>query len=154
MGRVLVVEKHPVETSGSEHQLQIPSEAFARFFANPNATLSASIFNPPTTTVAAPRPAKIRAYTNSTNRINGVPDIATVKHALVFIEEHQQSKGFRYEIWWYADPLATQIINGWAGNWKQARSSQHGPGRLWTIVAGIPTRNYTQWGATPIVHMT
>ena len=153
MGRVLVVEKHAIETSGSMHQLQIPRQAFVSFFAGRNSMLSAQIFNPPTALVASPRGATIRAYTNSTNRVNGITDLGSVGHALVFIEEDVIAAGFQYFVWWYPDPLANQIIANWRGNWKHANRSQHGLGRRWTIVASVPSRDHAKWGNAVITHI-
>jgi hypothetical protein len=152
MGRILVIEKHKVETSGSKHQIQVPQAAFRRFFAGQNATLSARVFPSAQATTPAAHLASIRAYTNSTTRINRITSLGYIGHALVFIEELTQPT-LHYDIWWYPDPIALSIISAWRGNWKQARKSQHGPGRKWTIISGVSIRVSGPLSAGKITHI-
>lgn len=136
MGRTLVVERHDWETSGSSHQLQFPLDAHSGFFGTFVGTRTFRIFDP----ASAKKPKKvvdglISYYAQSdTYRINKVLELGDLQHAVVFIEEfHTHDGDISYDIWWFDEPDASVIL-AMPWQWQQAKDSQHGPGRFWTIL--------------------
>ncbi len=136
MGRTLVVERHEWETSGSGHQIQFPRRAFQRFFRTSGTRLF-QIFDPPNR--RRPRRvtrAQIAGYAQSaTFRLNRITEIGKTGPGYVLIEEVFVDDGgaISYDIWWFTGRAAEKIARRrW--RWQQARASQHGPGRRWTIL--------------------
>lgn len=135
MGRTLIIERHDWETSGSSHQVQVPKAAFSEFFRGKRKKRLVRIFNNPASNV----PSRVvqglfSSYEESaTHRINRVMELGNLSHACVLIEEIVNGRHISYDLWWFSDPRAANLLrNGW--NWRQARSNQHGPGRHWIIL--------------------
>jgi hypothetical protein len=135
MGRTLVVERHDWETSGSGHQIQFPMAAFAGFFLFPGDYLF-RIFDPPASATPSRQvKARVSAYgKSSTNRLNRITEIGQISQGFVLIEEFvRKGEVQHYEIWWFTGKQAQKLFaKPW--NWNQARASQYGPGRYWTIL--------------------
>jgi hypothetical protein len=135
MGRTLVVERHAWETSGSGHQIQFPRAAFRQFFGA-TGFRTFRIFDPPNS--RRPRRvarAQIAGYaTSATYRLNRITEIGRMGPGFVLIEEVLESDGVpSYDIWWFTGPQAARIVRRrW--RWNQAKGSQYGPGRRWTIL--------------------
>ncbi len=133
--RCLIVERHEWETGAFRHQLQFPLAAAQVFFGPPNAdrNVQVRLFIPPD----APVPAVTtdmtisRRYRDSgTRRTNRLRQIGTIPSSFVFFEETGQPNV--YDLWWELDKA---IVAAHFHPWQQARSSQHGRGRLFAIVA-------------------
>ncbi len=131
---VLLLERHPWETSGSGHQVQVPKAASARFFGTAGRLRSmADIFDPPTATNPARQQFLLSYYARSdTYRFNQILQFGHMGHAVVAIEETGEPL-IPYNIWWFLGQDAMTIL-GRPLAWQQAKRSQHGMGRRWTII--------------------
>lgn len=142
--KCLMVERHEWETGAGRQQLQIPREAFRKFFATPG-TIEVDIYGSPWLT----RPtrtitAQLSRYQRSgTYRLNRVYEIANL--GAVFILLHEEPAGTRgqrrYSLWWERD---TALVAARFDGWDKARDSQYGRGRVWTIVSG-PVSRPVRW---------
>ncbi len=141
--RCLIVERHRWETGFTKEQLQIPKDAFKKFFGQPgdvDVDIYASLSSArPTRSVTA----KISAYPGSaTYRINRVEELGRLPEVLVFIEERKAGgKVTGYDVWWEVD---TVLVAAKFAKWNKAKDSQYGRGRLWTIVNG-PVHRPLRW---------
>lgn len=140
--RCLVIERHAWETGFKEEQLQIPKDAYDLFFGQPQdvdvAVYAAQGAAAPTRIAQA----QVSAYTRSaTYRINGIGELGGLPPVFVFLQERAVRGGAStYELWWEADlPLVAARLRGW----DKAKDSQHGRGRLWTVVRGLAPRPLT-----------
>lgn len=137
--RCLMVERHPWETGGTRQQIQIPTKAVKQFFGAGTSRIAISIrlfVNPRQAKPTVLRHAALsKLYAKSgTRRINGLPEMGGIPGSFVLIEE-SGSPG-QYDLW-YLEDKAIVVAKFRSENWKQAKSSQHGRGRLWCIV-GAP----------------
>lgn len=142
MGRTIIIERHDWETSGSGHQVQIPMDAYADFWHDFTGERTVRVFDPPN--AAAPArtaDALFRHYERSaTNRINGVLELGDIGPGCIMIEEFvADDSSISYDLWWFEQPDADKIFAR-AYGWNQAKDSQHGPGRRWTILPGSGPR--------------
>ena len=135
--RCLIVERHAWETGAGRQQLQFPREAFNSFFGSTDeidiAVYSSPWLKNPSRVVRA----QISAYPQSgTYRLNRVYEIANIGGVFVFIQEPEENGAPQYALWWNRD-LA--FVAAKFNDWRKARDSQYGRGRLWLIVdAEIP----------------
>jgi len=132
--RCLIVERHPWETGAYAHQLQFPLQAARSFFGADALDVQITIRMFDRATTATPiltKPMTIsRRYgASATRRTNRVPEIGEIPAAMVFFEE-TTSAGV-YDLWWDIDKA---IVVAHLHPWNQARSNQHGRGRLWRVV--------------------
>jgi hypothetical protein len=129
--QVLLLERHDWETSGSEHQIQIPKAAFSEFFGSVG-PVNVMVYQPPNTATPVQRKILLSHYAESdTYRINWMTDLGLLGHAVVVFEETGQE--VPYNVWWFTDAEATTILAR-PFSWEQAKASQYGPGRFWAIV--------------------
>lgn len=133
--RCLIVERHNWETGAHAHQLQFPLAAALEFFGpeNVDRNITVRMFEFPddpdpylTKTLTVSR----RYGASSTRRTNRVLEIGDIPTAFIFFEE--TATDGTYDLWWDIDKA---IVAARIGGWHQARSNQHGRGRLWQIVA-------------------
>lgn len=137
--RCLVIERHDWETGAYGHQLQFPLQAAGTFFG-PDASdiiVRIRIFDPaddPAPVFEADLTVSRRYGQSATRRTNRVREIGVIPRSFIFFEETDQPAV--YDIWWDID---MGIVGAAFHPWHQARSNQHGRGRLWLIVpAPVP----------------
>lgn len=138
--RCLVVERHSWETGFQREQLQIPKDAFRRFFGRVG-DINIDIFAFLTaTTPTRSVQAKLSYYRSSaTYRINRVDELGNLHNVFVFIQEVLDSRANvqKYELWWNTD---VAMVGAKFSPWEKAQDSQHGRGRLWRILSGKISR--------------
>ncbi len=140
----LLLERHPWETSGASHQIQIPKKAFKSFFGSPG-KVNIRVWSPRTTTLPKKRSVLLSYYAPSdTYRFNWMLEFGTLGHAVVVFQESGNSLR-PYDVWWFTG-VSTKKILAQTYNWNQARSSQYGPGRKWVIISSSAPR---QLGSRP-----
>jgi len=137
--RCLIIEHHAWETGAFKHQLQFPLPACRAFFGPDGTDLDISVrifLLPQADEPAFERDVTIsRRYPNSsTRRTNRLPFLGSIPSSFLFFEETGRSRV--YDLWWSVDKA---IVAAHFHPWQQARSSQHGRGRLVKIVpAPVP----------------
>jgi hypothetical protein len=136
--RCLIVERHDWETGGHQQQLQFLLNTARDFFGpgNRDRSISIRVFFPASATIPAfEKDITIsRVYRNGTRRTNGFPEMGSVPPSFIFFEETNQND--TYDVWWIADKA---IVAARFHNWSQGQNTQHGRGRLSTIViAPVP----------------
>lgn len=113
--------------------MQIPKKAHKQFFRGRTGLLRVRVYNPPTTQTPLLVQLALAYYARSdTYRINRLLELGLLGHACILIQE-SISPDAHYEMWWFEDPHATRLLKR-PYDWTQARSSQHGPGRFWTVL--------------------
>lgn len=136
----LLLERHDWETSASEHQLQIPKEAFGLFFGSPG-SIDVYVCMPPNSGASQHRQLLLSYYAQSdTYRCNWLTDFGSLGHAVIIFE----GKGHAtptYDLWWFTGSDAQTILSLPYG-WSQARANQYMPqgGRKWTIISASAPR--------------
>lgn len=126
--RCLIVERHAWETGFAREQLQIPLEIAERFFGKADARRPIVIQLADAPAYKYECSVSVR-YKNGTRRVNGLPFLGLLGSCFVFFGETDVADTF--EMWvQYDKPI---VVARFAG-WTQGRSSQHGRGRLATIV--------------------
>jgi hypothetical protein len=134
----LLLERHPWETSGAEHQVQIPKGAFAQFFgaAGP---LDVRVWVPPTAPAGVVHPLLLSYYEASdTYRFNWITEFGALGHAILVFDE-TGDPGVPYDVWWFiGNDVATALAR--PHGWQQAKGNQHGPGRMWAVVPSPASR--------------
>ncbi len=133
--RCLIVERDAWETGFAQEQLQIPLEAAEEFFGPGDARRPIRI----RITGGGPNeyPCSVsQRYTQSgTRRINGLHLVGLLGPCFVCFQETDDHD--IYDFWCQYDVAIVAARYG--SQWRQARSSQHGRGRLVTIVhAPVP----------------
>lgn len=128
----LLLERHDWETSGAEHQIQIPKAAFAQFFGSPGSR-NVQVLVPPTTPSGQTRSVLLSYYSDSdTYRFNWMTEFGSLGHAVLVFEETGVGST-PYSVWWFTGSDAdTVLARPYA--WKQAKASQYGPGRKWVVI--------------------
>jgi len=136
--KALLLERHPWETSGASHQIQIPKKAFGQFFQRPG-SVKVRVWSPRTTTTPKNRSVLLSYYAQSdTYRFNWLKEFGSLGHAVVVFE--QTGNLLRpYDVWWFVGPSAAQVL-AHPYSWNQAKASQYGPGRKWVIVTAPAPR--------------
>ena len=134
----LLLERHEWETSGSSHQVQIPKAAFTAFFGD-TGEVNVRLWQPP----EAPQPKLadmlLSYYVDSdTYRVNLLIELGDIGHAVLVIEEADDGDA-AYDIWWFTGHQADTVLALPYG-WSQAKASQYGPGRFWSIIDGAAPR--------------
>ena len=130
--KCLIVERHAWETGAVRQQLQFPRDAFSSFFGS-TGEIDVEVYSSPwLKTSSRVVRAQISAYPQSgTYRLNRVYEIASIGGVFVFVQELAEQEGVRrYSLWWNRD-LA--FVAAKFNNWRKARDSQYGRGRLWLI---------------------
>lgn len=136
----LIVERHEWETGAGRQQVQIPRDAFRRFFGSAG-TIDVDIYGSPWLR----RPtrsidAQLSEYRRSgTYRLNRVFEIANLGAVFILLQDESAGTGSRrrYALWWERDvALVAARFNGW----QKARDSQYGRGRVWTIIDDAVSR--------------
>lgn len=137
MPRCLILERHQWETGGRQQQIQIPLAALRAFFPGGSAALvrlrpRIQLFDPR----AAQTPVRVGTalvskYRNSqTCRFNSIPEVGHLPACYLFIME-SRANPLSYDIWWNPD---RRSVERRFGPMNEARASQYGRGRRWTIV--------------------
>ncbi len=128
----LLLERHEWETSGSEHQIQIPKAAFERFFGAPR-SINVRVWVPPTAANYQQRSVLLSYYGQSdTYRFNWLTDFGSLGHAVVVFQE-TGDQATPYDLWWFVGAGANAVL-AQPQPWEQAKGSQHGEGRRWAII--------------------
>jgi hypothetical protein len=129
----LLLERHDWETSGSQHQVQVPKAAFSSFFGGAQTTtITASISDPPTAASPYTQDVLLSYYLKSgTHRFNLVGEFGALGNAVIVVEE--TGAAGHYNIWWFTGSDAQTVLSR-PFPWQQAKSNQHGPGRFWAII--------------------
>jgi len=131
--RCLIVERHAWETGGRQQQLQFVLKTARDFFGpgNRDRTVTARVhLSPAAREPAFQRTITIsREYQNGTRRTNGFPEMGAVPHSFIFFQETGEPNV--YDIWWQSD---MPIVAARYHEWVQGGNTQHGRGRLSTIV--------------------
>ena len=141
--RCLIVERHDWETGGREQQLQFVLSTARQFFGPGNAdrSIQVRLFIPPTASTAVVQHSITisHQYRNGTRRTNAFPEMGSVPSSFVFFEE-TGARG-EYDVWWQEDK-ALVVARFRRANWTKGRNTQHGRGRLSTIVPAsvVPRR--------------
>jgi hypothetical protein len=137
----LLLERHPWETSGASHQIQIPKKAFKRFFGAPGAT-KVHVWAPRTAPTSKKRSILLSYYDQSdTFRFNWLSEFGTLGHAVVVFEESGDPLR-PYNVWWFTGADAAKVL-ALPYKWQQAKASQYGPGRKWAIISTPAPRKLT-----------
>jgi hypothetical protein len=127
----LLLERHNWETSGAEHQIQIPKAAFAQFFGSPGSR-NINVFVPPTSS-GQRRTVLLSYYSDSdTYRFNWMTEFGSLGHAVLVFEETGNATT-PYDVWWFLGADADAILAR-PYPWQQAKASQHGLGRKWVVI--------------------
>jgi len=135
----LLLERHDWETSGSSHQVQIPKVAFAEFF-DMLGEIDIRIWDPPTASTWQPARMMLSYYPDSdTYRINLLTELGLIGHAVLVFERTEEDGG-EFDLWWFTGADATTAL-ALPYAWQQAKSSQYGRGRFWTIIDGSAPRS-------------
>ena len=133
-GRCLIVERHEWETGFAQEQLQIPLAAATRFFGPGTSRRNIRVRIPGGKQIYPCSVSKTHPASR-TRRINGLPIVGLLGSCFVFLQETDEPD--LYEMWCQYDmPIVVASIKGW----EQARSSQHGRGRLVNIVNATVVR--------------
>lgn len=127
--RCLIVERHAWETGFAQEQLQIPLEAAEEFFGPGDSPRAIRIRIARAGTEEYPCRISRRYLHSRTRRLTGLYPIGLMGPCFVFLLETDRQDV--YEMWCDYDMA---IVAAYFSNWRQARSSQHGRGRLVTIV--------------------
>ena len=134
----LIVEKHDRETGALRHQLQIPIADAREFFGPGNhaQNIQLNVFLPGNEQI--PRYVQevsvSRVYANATRRINRFHEIGLMPSCFMFFQQTPEPAVF--DFWLDKDKA---IVAARYSDWHQCRSSQHGRGRLVTVVdAPVP----------------
>ena len=128
----LLLERHPWETSGSEHQIQIPKAAFTEFFGTVG-SMDVRVWVPPTASSGQIRCILLSYYEDSdTYRFNWMTEFGALGHAVLVFEETGEQT-IPYNVWWFAG-ADTEAILARSYPWQQAKASQYGPGRNWAVI--------------------
>ena len=120
----LIIERHEWETGSDQAQMQIPLGPAAQFFGQGRLSITVRIVDTGQTVNCSVS----RTYQNGTRRINGLPLLGGLGHCFVFF---QRTSATSYDLWWNSD---VAIVAARFSNWNQAKDSQYGRGRLFTIV--------------------
>lgn len=137
----LILERHPWETSGSEHQVQIPKSAFTEFFRTAG-TKNVLVWVPPTSNSWQQRNILLSYYKDSdTYRFNWMTEFGALGHAILVFEETGDA-ATPYNVWWFLGADADAIL-AQPYTWQQAKASQYGPGRKWVIIEAPAPRTIT-----------
>lgn len=131
----LIVERHAWETGEPRQQIQFPREAFDRFFGVAG-DIAVEIYASPWRSQPTRRVrAQVSLYQrpSGTCRLNKVFEISNVGPVFVLLQElPAEQDGLRsYDLWWERD---VALVAAKFDGWRKARDSQHGRGRVWTIV--------------------
>ena|SRR5688572_26279338 len=137
--KALLLERHPWETSGASHQIQIPKTAFTSFFVKPG-SVNVYVWAPRTVGVGKKRKVLLSYYEQSdTYRFNWLTEFGTLGHSVVIFEESGDLVR-PYNVWWFTKPDTEKLLK-LPFRWRQAKASQYGPGRKWAIIqAPAPRR--------------
>lgn len=134
----LIVEKQDWETGAHQHQLQIPIADAREFFGPGNRTqnIQLNVFLPGNEQI--PRDVQevsvSRVYANATRRINRFHSIGLMHSCFMFFQQTAEPTVF--DFWFDTDKA---IVATRYSDWHQGRNSQHGRGRLVTVVdAPVP----------------
>jgi hypothetical protein len=126
--RCLIVERHEWETGFAQEQLQIPLAAATEFFGAGGTRRNIRIRIPGESQIYPCSVSRTHPVSH-TRRINGLPIVGLLGSCFVFFQETDERDLF--EMWCQYDmPIVVARFN----HWQQARSSQHGRGRLVNIV--------------------
>ncbi len=140
--KCLIIERHEWETGGEEQQLQIPLPTANKFFGSGVQARSIVVrffFSAYASSPSFEKNITIsKKYPNSTRRVNGFSEIGGFPGCFIFFEE-TLDEGI-YNVWWVRDKA---IIAARYNSWQQAKSSQHGRGRLAIIVPAPVRRDFT-----------
>lgn len=136
--RALLLERHDWETSGAEHQIQIPKAAFAQFFVT-TGPRNIQLLQPQSASPGQAQSVLLSYYKESdTYRFNWMTEFGSLGHAVIVFEEMRRASG-SYLVWWFTGPDAEAALAR-SYPWQQAKSSQHGPGRKWVVVSAPAPR--------------
>lgn len=127
--RCLIVERHAWETGFAREQLQVPLQAAEDFFGPGDEPRAIRV----RIADAGPHEYACRVsrvhQTSRTRRINGLHLVGLLGPCFVFFQETEERD--LYDFWCQYDMA---IVAARYTQWNQARSSQHGRGRLVKIV--------------------
>ena len=157
--RTLIVERHDTENGGSINQVQIPEQAFSKFFEEPR-KVDVRIFDPP---VSEPPITKsvllVHDKDSETFCINTLTELEDFRHYCLIIEESPENN-FDYDLWWLNEPHASKLLLQ-DYDWQRAEGSRYQPERRWVILdgpgprsvadaEGLEDENLPDWSEYPI----
>lgn len=135
----LLLERHEWETSGSSHQVQIPKAAFTGFFPGVG-EVNVRLWDPPVSAHPSLAVMLLSYYADSdTYRINLLTELGVIGHAVLVVQESDDGDA-AYDIWWFTGHQADTVL-AMPYDWSQAKASQYGPGRFWSIIDGAAPRS-------------
>jgi len=138
--KCLILEKHDWETGFSEEQIQIKKSVCNNFFGRFRSAKSVTFqifYNRRARSTRHVRQCRISLYRqNTTYRINGFFELGMLPSSFIFFQEIGNNE---YEVWWEKRDKAIIVAHFKNENWKQAKNSQYGRGRLCCVVdAPVP----------------
>ena len=129
----LLLERHDWETSGGEHQIQIPKAAFAQFFGSAGLAECSGADAANHIVWANPlRPSLLLL------RLGHIPiqldDRVRLTPATPFWCSRKQEMNLTLLCLVVYGQRRGQPVLGQPYPWKQAKASQYGPGRKWVVI--------------------